>query len=134
MEKQRRAASCNAQIKFQGTIPSNFLSPTDLCVILGNTLDNAIEACEKLQSEDKTIISVICNCNSGFLFLTITNPISEKVVISNNHIATTKEDKTLHGFGLYSLSSVVKKYHGDMELKATDSQFTAEINLPLVSL
>lgn len=134
MEKQQKAASCNAQIKFQGVIPSNFLSPTDLCVILGNTLDNAIEACEKLQSEDKTMISVICNCNSGFLFLTITNPISEKVVISNNHIATTKEDKTLHGFGLYSLSSVVKKYHGDMELKATDSQFTAEINLPLVSL
>lgn len=134
MEKQQKAASCNAQIKFQGVIPSNFLSPTDLCVILGNTLDNAIEACEKLQSEDKTIISVICNCNSGFLFLTITNPISEKVVISNNHIATTKEDKTLHGFGLYSLSTVVKKYHGDMELKATDSQFSAEINLPLVSL
>ena len=73
MEKQQRAASCNAQITFQGTIPSNFLSPTDLCVILGNTLDNAIEACEKIQSENKTIISVICNCSSAVYPIRLVN-------------------------------------------------------------
>ena len=65
------------------------------------------------------------------MFLSITNPITEKVNISNNHITTTKENKTLHGFGLYSLHSVVKKYDGKIELKSTDTTFTANIDLCL---
>lgn len=67
------------------------------------------------------------------MFLTITNPVSEKVNISNNYIATTKENKTLHGFGLYSLHSVVKKYDGKIELESTDTTFTANIDLCLAN-
>ena len=44
IEKQAKATPFNTSICFQGIIPANGLSPTDLCVILGNTLDNAIEA------------------------------------------------------------------------------------------
>lgn len=132
-DKQQRAASCNAKIVFQGAFPMKCLSPTDICVILGNTLDNAIEACEKLQSQDESVISVNCNCNSGFMFLSITNPICGKIDIQNNHISTTKENKTLHGFGLYSLRSIVKKYSGNVELSATDNKFTANIDLSLIT-
>lgn len=132
-DKQQKALSCNTKIVFQGAVPLQCLSPTDICVILGNTLDNAIEACEKLQTQNESIISVVCNCNSGFMFLSISNPISEKVNIQNNYISTTKENKTLHGFGLYSLYSVVKKYGGNIELNATDNVFTANIDLSLIS-
>lgn len=132
-DKQQKASSCNAKIIFQGAIPMKCLSPTDICVILGNTLDNAIEACEKLQSQDESVISVKCDCNSGFMFLSIRNPICEKIKIQNNRIFTTKENKTLHGFGLYSLHSVVKKYSGNIELSATDSEFTANIDLSLIT-
>ena len=128
-DKQQKALACNCNIVFQGAIPLNHLMPTDICVILGNTLDNAIEACEKFQTKEPLTITVTCNCNSGFMFLSITNPISEKVNISNNYITTTKENKTLHGFGLYSLHSVVKKYDGKIELKSTDTTFTANIDL-----
>lgn len=132
-DKQQKAASCNAKIVFRGAVPMNCLSPTDICVILGNTLDNAIEACEKLPTQAESIISVNCDCNSGFMFLTISNPICEKIDIQNNHISTTKENKTLHGFGLYSLQSVVKKYSGNIELSATDDKFTANIDLSLIA-
>lgn len=132
-DKQQKALSCNAKIIFQGAVPLKCLSPTDICVILGNTLDNAIEACEKLQTQNESIISVICNCNSGFMFLSISNPFSGKISIQNNYISTTKENKTLHGFGLYSLHSVVKKYDGNIELNATDNIFTANIDLSLTS-
>ena len=132
-DKQQKALACNCSIVFQGAIPLNHLMPTDICVILGNTLDNAIEACEKFQTKEPLTITVTCNCNSGFMFLSITNPISEKVNISNNHIATTKENKTLHGFGLYSLNSVVKKYGGNIELKSTETTFTANIDLCLAN-
>lgn len=128
-DKQAKAANHNTQILFHGAIPSDFLSPTDLCVILGNSLDNALDACQKLSAQDHKTVSVSCKCSSGFLFLSITNPIGERILIRNNHIATTKENKTLHGFGLYSLHSIVKKYDGELQLSATDDSFTVNIDL-----
>lgn len=128
-DKQEKAAQRNTQIVFQGAIPPESLSPTDLCVILGNSLDNALDACQKLPNQDSKTISVNCKCCSGFLFLSITNPIAEKVTIRDNHIATTKENKTLHGFGLYSLHSIVKKYDGDIQLTSTGETFTISIDL-----
>lgn len=128
-DKQEKALAYNTQIVFKGAIPTDSLSPTDLCVILGNSLDNALEACQKLPSQDRKTISVSCNCSSGFLFLSITNPIGEKVIIRNNQIATTKENKTLHGFGLYSLHTIVKKYDGEIQLSATEDSFTVSIDL-----
>ncbi len=129
IEKQAKAATCNTSICFQGIIPVNGLSPTDLCVILGNTLDNAIEACQKMSTEEPKTITVTGNCNSGFLFLTVRNPVAQNVAIHNNHIVTTKENKTLHGFGLYSLHSVVKRYDGEVKLSSTDDCFTVDIDL-----
>ena len=128
-DKQEKATDQNTQIRFQGVIPQDSLSPTDLCVILGNSLDNALDACRKLPPQDSKVVSVFSKCSSGFLFLSITNPIAEKVLIRNNHIATTKANKTLHGFGLYSLNSIVKKYDGELQLSATDDSFTVNIDL-----
>ncbi len=128
-DKQEKAVQQNTQIAFQGAIPPEALSPTDLCVILGNSLDNALEACQKLPDRDDKTISVTSNCCGGFLFMSITNPIAEKVAVRDNHIATTKENKTLHGFGLYSLHSIVKKYDGDIQLASTDTNFTISIDL-----
>lgn len=132
-DKQQTAKLCNAVIHFQGAIAQDALLPTDLCVILGNTLDNAIEACQKLPPETEKTISITCSCNSGFLFLTVCNPVAEKVIVQNNRVATTKEDKTLHGFGLYSLQSVVKKYNGELHLHSTEDSFTVNIDLCVMS-
>ena len=126
-EKQRSAQTFHIEICFQGMIP--WLSPTDLCVILGNTLDNAMDACQKLPEKEQKTIVVNSDCSSGFWFLTVRNPVSKAVTIRNNHIATTKENKTLHGFGLYSLHSVVQKYDGAVRLSSTDDCFTVDIDL-----
>lgn len=128
-DKSAKASACNTEITFQGAIPADFLSPTDLCVILGNTLDNAMDACQKLPPEIRKTIAISCRCSSGFLFVSITNPVSQKVMIQDNHVVTTKENKTLHGFGLYSLHSVVKKYNGEVRLGSTNDSFTTEIDL-----
>lgn len=128
-DKQARADAINTSITFSGVIPPDSLSPTDLCVLLGNSLDNALDACRKLPLRDRKVISVNSNCAGGFLFLTIRNPIGERVTIRNNHIATTKADKTLHGYGLYSLHTIVKRYDGQIQLNATDDSFTVSIDL-----
>ena len=132
-DKQQKARACNTNIMFSGAIPDKYLAPTDICVILGNTLDNALEACEKLPPEENKTISVSCKCNSGFLFLSIENPISKTIKIKNNQIVTTKKNKTLHGFGLYSLSSVIKNYDGNMELKSINNTFSVQIDLCLIN-
>lgn len=132
-DKQEKATDYNTTISFDGIIPAETLSPTDLCVLLGNSLDNALDACKQMPEDADKTIAVSCNCSSGFLFLTVTNPIADRVQIRGNHIATTKENKTLHGFGLYSLHTIVKKYDGEIHLSATEDSFTISIDLCMMS-
>lgn len=128
-EKQEKATTANTVITFEGAVASNTITATDLCVIFGNTLDNAIEACEKLQIDIKKEISVVCKCNSGFMFLTVSNPVTENIKIHNNTIQTTKQDKSNHGFGLYSLQKIVDKYDGTLTLSCENEVFKTEITL-----
>lgn len=130
-DKQQRASQHHTVIRFQGAIPSNTLAPTDLCVLLGNTVDNALEACRKLPAGAERTVSVTCNCNSGFLFLSVQNPTAQPVTVRNNRIETTKEDKNLHGFGLLSLESVVNKYQGTLRLLPEENSFSANITVCL---
>ena len=132
-DKLRRAAADNTVVNFSGAIPQNALLPTDLCVLLGNTLDNAIEACQKLPQDSVKAITVKCNCSSGFLFLSICNPIADKVTIMDNRIATTKKDTLLHGFGIQSMHNVAKKYDGSVKLNADNGFFTVNIDLCLLT-
>lgn len=132
MDKQQKAADKNIKIEFTGAIPMTALSAVDLCVIFGNTLDNALEACEKLPPDETKTISISSICNSGFMFITITNPVLENVTIKGNTVETTKNDRNLHGYGLYSLTRAVKKYDGDVKLKSENNTFTVEIELTLI--
>lgn len=128
-EKQRNAALSNIKIKFEGAVPSSNISATELCVLFGNTIDNAIEACEKINIENEKIINVTCKCNSNFMFLDITNPVSKPIIIKNNTLATTKADKTLHGFGLYSLDQIVRKHDGELNLTCDNYEFKVNISM-----
>lgn len=129
--KQARAERAGASIQFKGALSPDAPEPTDLCVILGNTLDNAIEACEKTDGEK--VIGISAACRSGFLFLTVTNPAPGPVAVRGAVVETTKENKTLHGFGLYSLNTVVRKYDGTVNLNSEKDRFTAEIELCLLN-
>lgn len=130
-DKQSKAEQHNTKLIFNGVVPVNSPEPTDLCVILGNTLDNAIEACEKLPENEEKSIHISSTCSSGFWFLTVRNPIGTPVIIDHGNVVTTKDNKTLHGFGLYSLKTVVQKYDGKVELSADNHSFTVQLELQL---
>ena len=130
-DKQQIAQEFNTTINFDGVVPSVGITPTDLCVIFGNTLDNAIDACKKFPVETPKNINVISKCISGFLLINISNPVVEDVVIHKNTIPTTKADKTAHGFGLYSLKQVTKKMDGNLKLKCQNNLFETSIDLTL---
>ena len=128
-EKQKAANSINTNIVFDGMIPQNIFTPTDLCVIFGNTLDNAIEACEKLPHSQEKTISVSVRCVGGIAFISINNPVEKKVVVNNNTIQTTKKNRAEHGFGLYSLNKIAKKYNGEMSIVSEDKKFTIMLDM-----
>lgn len=130
-DKQEKANVYNAKLFFQGAI-SNKINPTDLCVIFGNALDNAIEACENIKSSENKAIQINCECNGGFMFLTITNPVRKDIPIHKNSIATSKENKESHGFGLLSINQVIKKYKGELILSCINKEFTVNIDLCLL--
>ena len=84
------------------------VDPVDLCVIFGNALDNAIEACERLETADKRIVLDLRQEDSTlFCQLANTAPPSDA-----SSFATSKPDKDNHGFGFANLTASLEKYGG----------------------
>ena len=118
--KQQQADEINTIISFEGAVPNESIQPVDLCIIFGNPLDNAIEACANIADEYTKEIHLSCVCNSGFIFIEITNPVQQRVEIQGNFPKTTKSDSEMHGFGLYSLDQIIQKYDGEITCQCDD--------------
>lgn len=132
-DKQNQAYKINTTIKFEGAVPKNAIEAVDLCIIFGSPLDNAIEACAETDADTPKEIHIRCVCNSGFAFIEITNPVQKKVEIRGNLPETTKPDKEMHGFGLYSLEKVIKKYDGEVTCECDETIFklSMELSIPV---
>ena len=131
-EKQNQAQKTSTIISFKGEIPKDAIKAVDLCIIFGSTLDNAIEACEKITSPIQKEIHINCVCNSGFAFIEIKNPVQKEVEIHGNLPKTTKPNKESHGFGLYSLENVIKKYDGEVICECNESTFTITMEFSII--
>jgi len=128
-EKQLVAIADNTFITFDGVLPDNLLSTAEICIVFGNALDNAIEACTKLPKTTKKEIAIKSTYSHNFLFIKITNTVEKDVVISKNHVVTTKENKQTHGIGLRSIRTVIEKNSGTLELSCNKNIFCLEIDL-----
>lgn len=122
-DKQNSVKEENITIEFDGTIPIS-INKVDLCIILGNAIDNAIEACLTLDGEKK--ITIYGGFSHSYYILTISNP-TEKIENYNIFPFTTKSDKSEHGFGLLNIKSVVDKYNGYMKIDNKDNVFTLSL-------
>ncbi len=129
--KSQKANKHNTSIKCSGKFNPLSLDDVDLCIIFGNALDNAIEACEKIYNETNKTISVTITQQNHLLNVIITNPIYEPLVLDNNTIETSKNDSDNHGFGLYSINRTIKKYDGTYSISCTDNTFSIQICLSI---
>lgn len=115
------------QINYSGII-STSIENIDLCTILSNSLDNAIEACCKV--EPPCVISIFAGKQQGYFLLSIKNP----TVCSENFYnipTTSKHDKKQHGMGLYNIENAVKKYDGQMKIKCENGVFELFITMKI---
>ena len=99
-----------------------FMDGLDLYTLLGNALDNAIEAAEKVP-ESERYLSVQIQNKLGMTIVEIRNPIVTVPTIKNGILSTTKKDKESHGYGINSMKEIVKKYDGIFEYKVFDKSF-----------
>ena len=113
------ALSRRIHVNAKATVPAQLkISEIDLCVIIGNLLDNAVEACLKQE------------CPEDQLYLSISNSAGGAVKKSGRLYLSTK-DSDSHGFGLLRVDRIVEKYAGYLNRQNEEGVFATEIMLPL---
>ncbi len=112
-------------VEIYGKIYTN-INENDLGNIFFNLLDNAIEACEKIESKDKWIRIAIKKKNQIYI-MKIENSIDKPIIMKNGEYMTDKEDKERHGIGMKSVESSVKQYGGEVNWNCTKDRFTVVI-------
>lgn len=113
----------------------DFIDTIDLYAILGNAIDNAIEAVRKFKDRDLRTIDVMVYRKDNFLVINIVNPMTGELEYTGDEEdalpVTTKSDKDNHGFGLRSIRYIVKRYDGFTSISTEDACFSLKILIPL---
>ena len=124
------AKSRKINVNAKAVVPKNItISEIDLCVIIGNLLDNAIEACLRINDEKKRFIRVYMDMKRGDLYLSVTNSSEGKIQKQGGKYISGKGES--HGFGLMRVDKIVDKYNGYIKRNDEDGAFTSEVMLPL---
>lgn len=129
LDKCERCKKAGINIRFDTVINSKInIDDLDLCIVLGNLIDNAIEACEKINDKEvQKVIQVSARIYLNQIYIKVINSKNNKVEKRNNKFLTSKKDKKNHGIGLENVKEAVHKNHGDIEIK--DSKNTFEVSL-----
>lgn len=99
----------------------------ELGIIVGNALDNAIEAVEKISSSQNKEILFNMFSSANRISISVKNPVAENV--DTDKLSTTKTDRSSHGFGVQSIKTIAQKYDGLTDFTCENNLFTANINL-----
>ncbi|MCR4758616.1 MAG: GHKL domain-containing protein [Butyrivibrio sp.] len=106
------------------------MSEIDLCCIIGNLFDNAIEASVKLPEENR-LIRVYMDMKNTQLYISFTNFTAEKKLTKKGNLFSTSKGEG-HGFGLVRIDTIVERLEGYISRNSEDGAFTTEILLPQV--
>ena len=129
--KISRAKSKNIQVIADADIPLTLKSSEiDLCCIIGNLFDNAIEASLKLP-EDRRMIRVYMDMRNTQLYISFTNLTAGKKLKKEGKLFRSTKGKG-HGFGLVRIDAIVERLDGYISCNSEDGAFTTEILLPQV--
>ena len=97
-------------------------------IILGNLLENAIEACQKVSDP---WIDIAFKYNDGLLFIEISNPYSGAIIKRDSVFDTTKQDASVHGIGVYSVREAVKRNNGTISFDTENQIFKVDVLLDM---
>lgn len=125
------AISRDINVNAKVTVPKKLqVADIDLCVIIGNLMDNAMEATMKIANPEARFIRVYIREMKGQLYISITNSMEGKAQKSGLEYTSTKLGKN-HGFGLKRVDNIVNKYDGFINRQSEEGIFATEITLPI---
>ena len=133
-EKFSLAESKNIEmdIYVEPSIPLDVILDGDMVIMLGNLLDNALEAVENIKDEAPFIKVRIYKENQGKICaIKIENPYLTPVTYNKKGLILTNKKEGLHGFGLKSVDETAKKYGGYLQCSHNDNLFTSLLILSL---
>lgn len=112
-------------------VPENInISGIDLSVLIGNLLDNAMEACMKIPEEKERFIRIYIDIVKKQLYISVTNTMEGRAKRIGGNFRSTKQGN--HGFGLLRIDSIVSKYNGYLNRQTEEGLFATEVMLPLI--
>lgn len=114
---ESKGITVNMDVQISNRLP---LEPVDVCVIFGNALDNAIEACDRLTEGEKRIQLMLVQREGKLLCHLINTALGDNL---NVHI-TSKLDKENHGFGFVNLKEALEKYGSEPVINYKDGRFS----------
>lgn len=121
----------DAQIDISGSIGNlDDIKESDLASLVGNIIDNAIEAITSLEEKH---IELLFGIQDGYRMIICKNNISKSVLKDNKQLATTKTDVLSHGFGHQIVKEIAEKYHGFVTYFEETDMFGVQIMLPLMN-
>lgn len=129
-----RAMICEQRgIKFERIVDGSQLAsmrPTDIYSLVGNALDNAIEASSAVEPSAERYISLTIREDKGMTLIHVENPFIGKLTYCDGLPRTTKDDDRYHGFGMRSMRMIAEQYGGTMSVRSADNVFLVNIVLP----
>ena len=123
------ARSKNIQVVADAHVPVELsTAEIDLCIIIGNLFDNAIEACMALPKEER-MIRVYMEMKNTLLYISFTNSTAlKKQKKVNGRFFSSKGEG--HGYGLVRIDTIIDRYQGYISRNSEDGAFTTEVLLP----
>lgn len=121
--------SMQITVEAEAQVPASLSVPDiDLCIIIGNLLDNAMEGCSKLEPENR-FVHIYIHVKGSLLYMSFTNSAGKKQRKVGNLFLSSKGRE--HGFGLTRVDSLVAKNGGYLTRASEDGGYTTEVTLPL---
>lgn len=123
-------ASRKIQVNAKAQVPAKLMvNEVDLCVIIGNLLDNALESCEQVSDADGRFIRIYIDVLKQQLYISVANATSKSRRMGRGEYLSTKGSG--HGFGLSRIDALVNKHGGYLNRQNEPGVFATEIMLPL---
>ncbi len=125
--KRKFCRSHGIGFEFSGALNKlNALTAPDICGLLANAYDNAIEAC---LGQTQGYIRTRVNPTRNYTVIEIVNSVEGKVPVRGNSVTTTKKDKKAHGYGIKIMTQIARRYNGNCEICCDGKEFQLKLVL-----
>lgn len=136
--KRRICEEGGIAFTFSGTMKNlDALTAPDICGLLANAYDNAIEACRVYQAgqavsqsqQPEAYIRTQVSTTRNYTVIEIANPVWKAVPIRGNRVSTSKKDKKAHGYGIEIMKQIAERYNGSCTVRCDGKEFQVKIVL-----